>query len=60
MAEHTNHIQKNSTMISDGYKTYEALEKEFKNLVTEKIPSKKAHIELPWVHTAIGNAQQVL
>ena len=54
------HIQKNSTMISDGYKTYKALEKEFENLITEKIPSKEAHIKLPWVHTAIGNAKKVL
>ena len=27
------HIRKNSTMISDGYKTYKALEKEFENLI---------------------------
>jgi hypothetical protein len=54
------HIQKNSTMISDGYKTYKALEKEFENLITQKIPSKEAHIKLPWVHTAIGNVKKVL
>jgi len=54
------HIKKNTTMISDGYKTYKALEKEFENLITEKIPSTQAHIKLPWVHTAIGNAKKVL
>ena len=54
------HIQKNSTMISDGYKTYKALRKEFEKLITEKIPSKEAHIKLSWVHTAIGNAKKVL
>ena len=54
------HIKKNTTMISDGYKTYKALVKEFENLITEKIPSSQAHIKLPWVHTAIGNVKKVL
>lgn len=54
------HIQKNTTMITDGYITYKALEKEFDNIITDKIPSNKAHIKLPWVHTAIGNAKKVL
>jgi hypothetical protein len=54
------HIQKNTTMISDGYKTYKALENEFEKLITEKIPSSQAHIKLPWVHTAIGNVMKIL
>ena len=29
-------------------------------MVAEKVPSKQAHIQLPWVHTAIGNAKKVL
>lgn len=53
-------IVKNTTMITDVYKTYKALEKEFENLITEKIPSKKTHIKLPWVHIAIGNTKRVL
>jgi len=53
-------ISKNTTMLSDGYKTYKALEKEFEQLITEKVPSNQAHIKLPWVHTAIGNAKKVL
>lgn len=53
-------IAKNTTMLSDGYKTYKALEKEFEKLITKKIPSNQAHIKLPWVHTAIGNAKKVL
>jgi len=56
----TRHIEQNTTMISDGYKTYKALEKEFEKLITEKIPANQAHIKLPWVHTAIGNAKKVL
>ncbi len=36
-------------MISDGCKTYKALENEFENLITEKIPSKDAHIKLTWL-----------
>ena len=54
------HIEKNTTMISDGYKTYKALEKDFEKLITQKIPANQAHIKLPWVHTAIGNAKKVL
>lgn len=53
-------IEKNTKMITDGYKTYKALEKEFDNMITDKIPSNQAHIKLPWVHTAIGNAKKVL
>jgi hypothetical protein len=54
------HIEENAKMITDGYPTYKALEKEFENMVTEKVPSKEAHIALPWVHTAIGNVKKVL
>jgi len=54
------HIEKNTTMITDGYKTYKALEKEFENMITQKTPSNQAHIKLPWVHIAIGNAKKVL
>lgn len=53
-------IEENAKMITDGYSTYKALEKEFENMVAEKVPSKQAHIQLPWVHTAIGNAKKVL
>jgi hypothetical protein len=56
----TKHIAKNTKMITDGYSTYKSLAKEFKNMDVEKTPSKQAHIKLPWVHTAIGNAKKVL
>lgn len=54
------HIEKNAGMITDGYSTYKSLEKEFERMVAEKVPSKVAHIVLPWVHTAIGNVKKVL
>ena len=55
------HLQKNTTFIStDGYKTYKALAKEFDKIIADKIPSNQAHIKLPWVNTAIGNAKKVL
>ncbi len=54
------HVQRNAKMLTDGYPTYRALQKEFKAMRTEKISSKEAHIKLPWVHTAIGNAKKVL
>lgn len=54
------HIERNAQMITDGYSTYKSLEKEFENMITKKVPSKQAHVLLPWVHTAIGNAKKVL
>ena len=56
----TKHIEKNATMITDGYKTYQALKSEFENMITEKIPSNEAHVKLPWVHSAIGNVKKIL
>jgi len=54
------HVQTNARMVTDGYSTYQKLQKEFENMDVEKIPSKQAHVKLPWVHTAIGNAKNVL
>jgi hypothetical protein len=54
------HIAENTAMLTDGYSTYQQLAKEFTHMKTEKIPKKMAHILLPWVHTAIGNAKKVL
>ncbi|MBL4625174.1 MAG: transposase [Flavobacteriales bacterium] len=42
----TKHIEKNAAMITDGYKTYQALQSEFENMTVEKTPSKEAHIKL--------------
>ena len=53
------HMAKNAKMITDGYSTYQSLAAEFE-MDVKKVPSKQAHIKLPWVHTAIGNAKKVL
>jgi hypothetical protein len=53
-------VAKSAKMITDGYSTYQSLAKEFEGMDVEKTPSKEAHIKLPWVHTAIGNAKKVL
>lgn len=53
-------VEKNARMITDGYSTYKKLKAEFENMETEKTPSNQAHIKLPWVHTAIGNAKKIL
>ena len=53
-------VSENARMITDGYSTYKSLAKEFQNMNVEKVPSKEAHIKLPWVHIAIGNAKKVL
>lgn len=37
-------IAKNTTILSDGYKTYKVLEKEFEKLITKKVPSNQAYI----------------
>ncbi|UZR99114.1 IS1595 family transposase [Chondrinema litorale] len=55
----TRHVAQNAKMITDGYSTYQSLAGEFA-MDVEKVPSKQAHIKLPWVHTAIGNAKKVL
>lgn len=54
------HVNANAKMLTDGYSTYQKLQKEFENMDAEKTPSNQAHIKLPWVHTAIGNAKKVL
>ena len=41
------HVQTNARMITDGYSTYQKLQKKFENMVVEKTPSKQAHIKLP-------------
>ena len=53
------HVAQNAKMITDGYSTYQSLAGEFE-MDVENVPSKQAHIKLPWVHTAIGNAKKVL
>ena len=53
-------VTENAKMITDGYSTYQALIKEFETLEVEHIPQKLAHVKLPWVHSAIGNAKKVL
>jgi transposase-like protein len=52
-------IDSDARIITDGYSTYKALTKEF-TMHVQKVPAKQAHIKLPWVHTAIGNAKKVL
>lgn len=51
--------KKGTKFITDGYSTYKSLGKTME-IESEKTPSKEAHIKLPWVHTAIGNAKKVL
>ena len=52
-------VSSSAKKITDGYSTYKALTKSIPHMVTEKVPSKHAHIKLPWVHTAIANIKKI-
>jgi transposase-like protein len=53
-------IETNSTIITDGFRSYSNLENKVKEHRQQVIPAKKAHKLLPWVHTAISNAKKQL
>jgi ISXO2-like transposase domain/Transposase zinc-ribbon domain len=52
-------VDKNSTVITDGYRSLSKLNKVVKNHIQKVVPSKKAHKALPWVHTVISNAKRL-
>jgi len=51
-------IDKDSTVISDGYRSYARLKEVVSNHIQMIIPAKEAHKKLPWVHTVISNAKR--
>ncbi|MFT4525741.1 MAG: hypothetical protein ACI85F_001897 [Bacteroidia bacterium] len=53
-------VTETATKLTGGYSTYRKLAKEMSGFECEVIPSKEAHIKLPWVHSAIGNLKRIL
>jgi hypothetical protein len=56
----TSCVYETATKLTDGYSIYRKLAKEISGFECEVIPSKEAHIKLPWVHSAIGNLKKIL
>jgi hypothetical protein len=52
-------INKESTIITDGYRSLSKLGDVVKNHIQQVVPSKEAHKVLPWVHTVISNAKRL-
>jgi hypothetical protein len=53
-------VSSTASKLTDGYSTYQKLAEEMSGFRCEAIPSRQAHIKLPWVHSAIGNLKRVL
>jgi hypothetical protein len=49
------YIKLRSRVKTDGYRGYNDLKELMKDHIQKVTPQKVAHLELPWVHTAIGN-----
>lgn len=53
-------IEKKSSIITDGFRSFAGLSKVVDKHLPEVTPSKEAHKKLPWVHTQIANAKREL
>ena len=52
-------VNSESTLLSDGYRSYNRLKEVIKNHKQMVIPASEAHKVLPWVHTIISNAKSL-
>ena len=52
-------INRDATVITDGYRSFAKLKEVVGNHIQKVVPSKEAHKTLPWVHTVISNAKRV-
>jgi len=52
-------IDKNATVLTDGYHSFRKIDNVISNHVKMVVPSKEAHKKLPWVHTVISNAKSM-
>ena len=52
-------INKNSTLVTDGYRSFARINEVVDNHIQKVTPSKEAHKTLPWVHTVISNAKRL-
>jgi transposase-like protein len=53
-------IESDSTVMTDGFRSYSNLKSKVKEHRQQIIPAKQAHKILPWVHTIISNAKKQL
>lgn len=53
-------IKKDSTIVSDGYKSFKVLENEYNHIVKVISDPKLASSILPWVHIFIANAKSMI
>ena len=53
-------IESNSTIKTDGFRSYSNLKSKVKEHQQQVIPAKQADKLLPWVHTVIANAKRQL
>lgn len=54
------YVDKNSTVKTDGYKSYKNLNTIVKKHMSQIVPPEEAPRVLPWVHTMIANAKRTL
>ncbi len=52
-------VNKNATIITDGYRSLNKLNEVVDNHIQKVVPAKEAHKVLPWVHTVISNAKRL-
>lgn len=57
--EISNAISPNSTVLTEGYRSYANLKEVVENHVKMVVAAKEAHKKLPWVHTIIANAKRL-
>ena len=53
-------IESNSTVKTDGFRSYSNIKSKVKEHLQQIIPAKQADKLLPWVHTVIANAKRQL